>query len=211
MRAEVIQLPLLFLVFSGEIEQWTSMMGEILNELAVEVSKSKKGLYFPSVQWLWPVSHSRYFYQVHFYVVSEMIRPKYSIQVFSNSHFLGQRYSWAGLPSTWWVDGVWPGLLWKSGCHLDRISVKKSRQLSNFFVISSRTGKPETRAAQTHPERDTRWWTRRCGKQGSKSPEVHFHKIYSLFRMVRSGRGTPLPREDLCPTSFWHPPEDCSS
>ena len=56
----------------------------------------------------------------------------------------------------------------------------------------TRTGRPREGAAQTHPGENMRRRARRCSEQGSKSLEIHFRKIHSLFQMVGSWRSTLL-------------------
>ena len=45
------------------------MVGEVFNELTVEISKAKEGLHFPFVCRLWPFRYSCYFNRVHFHMV----------------------------------------------------------------------------------------------------------------------------------------------
>jgi len=53
------------LVFLHEIKEWSCMVGEVLDEPSIEISKAEEGLHLFSVPRLQPFSHSPNFDWIH--------------------------------------------------------------------------------------------------------------------------------------------------
>jgi hypothetical protein len=52
------------------------MVGEILYEPMVKVSKAKERLYFPFITGFWPVCHTCHLYRIHFHLVFRDNQPQ---------------------------------------------------------------------------------------------------------------------------------------
>ena len=50
--------PFPWLLFFREVKEWSSMQWEVLDEVAIEVCKSKEGLHFPPISQSWPLHDS---------------------------------------------------------------------------------------------------------------------------------------------------------
>ena len=55
-------------VLLGQVIEWASDLGEVLDEAAVEVSKAQESSYFSKVGWSCPVMDSLHFTRVHGYL-----------------------------------------------------------------------------------------------------------------------------------------------
>ena len=55
-------------VLLGQVIEWVSNLGEVLDEAVVEVSKAQEPSYFSKVGWSCPVTDSLHFTRVHGYL-----------------------------------------------------------------------------------------------------------------------------------------------